>query len=316
MPQLFKCVCRQVITIRLLVLFTFIKLLSTELSWAAVNQPEKSVTPAPVRVAALNWTQAEMLLTLEVVPAGVTSIKGYQRWQSGDPAIPESVKELGQRAEPGLEAIAALKPDLILGYKWRHSRIISELNQIAPTVLFQQYPNSEDPASYYVRMQSVFRSVAHLLGREQLAEQKLQEMQTALKQARKAIRGNGLQGHKVVAGKFVGMGLGLRVYSDQSLTGAIVNELGLVNSWQTSLPGRDFTHIDLLKLTTIGDASLIIIGSQPDKLPEMTRSPVWQALPAVKEGRVYYLPSLWSFGGPVSAARMASALVEQLVPEA
>ncbi|WP_062265342.1 iron-siderophore ABC transporter substrate-binding protein [Endozoicomonas arenosclerae] len=280
---------------------------------ASVVAPE--LPEAPEKIVALNWTQAEMLLTLGIKPAGVTSIKGYRKWQSNDPVLPEGVTELGQRAEPGLEAIAALQPDLILGYKWRHSRISSELGAIAPTVLYKQYPSNEDPVNYFIRMQGIFRSVAQLLRKDALAEAKLQEMTAALVEARQIIETAGLAGQKVVVGKFVGMGLGLRVYGDLSLAGAIANEIGLVNDWHTSLPGRDFTHVDLLKLTTIGDASLIIIGSQPENLPDMANSPIWKALPAVKEGRVYYLPALWSFGGPASAARMASAFARHLAPE-
>ncbi|WP_067518665.1 iron-siderophore ABC transporter substrate-binding protein [Endozoicomonas ascidiicola] len=277
--------------------------------------PVSADSAVPHKIAALNWTQAEMLLTLGVVPAGVTSIKGYKEWQSNTPELPDGVRELGLRTEPGLETIAALKPDLILGYEWRHRRIASELEAIAPTVLFTQYPSSDDITNYYLRMQDVFLGVAQLVGKESLAEQKIQEMHAAIDRARIAIEQAGLSGQPVVVGKFVGMGLGLRVYADASMAGALVNELGLKNNWQSALPGRDFTHVDLLKLTTIGDASLIIIGSEPDSLPTMTESPVWQSLPAVREGRVYFLPALWSFGGPLSASRMAAAIANHLTPE-
>lgn len=298
---------------RLHAAFTLLFLLSTALSAGAssLDSGEK----IPDKIAVLNWTQAEMLLTLGMTPVGVTSINGYKEWQSNTPVLPDGVQELGLRSEPSLEAIAALKPDLILGYQWRHNRIISELEAIAPTVLFTQYPLT-DNSSYYHRMQSIFRSVARLIGQTALAEEKLREMQQLMDQARRRIQQAGMTGHSVVVGKFVGMGLGLRVYADASMAGAIVNELGLVNSWHSALPGRDFTHIDLLKLTTIGNASLLIIGSQPGDLPAMTRSPVWQAIPAVREERVHYLPALWSFGGPLSASRMATAIVSQLAPEA
>ena len=270
----------------------------------------------PQRVAALNWTQAEILLTLGITPAGVTTVKGYRQWQSDTPPMPEGVTELGHRSEPSLEAIAALKPDLILGYDWRHNRIYPELNAIAPTVLYGQYPSEEDQRDYLVRMLDIFQSVAAIFQHEQQAAVKLSEMQQVLSQGRMLIRKAGLTGHPVVVGKFVGMGLGLRVYGKSSLAGAVVEEIGLENGWSATLPGRDFTHVDLLKLTTIGDASLIIIGQLPDNGQGMTVSPVWQALPAVREGRVYHVPALWSFGGPESVMRMTRAFVDQLVPEA
>lgn len=300
--------------VRLHAAFTLLLLLSTAVQSAGASSFD-SGEKIPDEIAALNWTQAEMLLTLGITPEGVTSIKGYKEWQSNSPVMPDGVQELGLRSEPSLEAIAALKPDLILGYQWRHNRILSELEAIAPTVLFTQYPTA-DNSSYYHRMQSVFRSVARLTGQTALAEEKLREMEQLMGQARRRIQQAGMVGQPVVVGKFVGMGLGLRVYADASMAGAIVNELGLVNSWHSALPGRDFTHVDLLKLATIGNASLLIIGGQPDDLPAMTRSPVWQAIPAVREGRVHYLPALWSFGGPLSASRMATAIVSQLAPEA
>ena len=68
------------------------------------------------------------------------------------------------------------------------------------------------------------------------------------------------------------------------------------NGWQRTLPGRDFSHVDLLQLSLVGDASLIILGDVKSDARTMTQSSVWQNLPAVKEGRVYSAPQLWSFG--------------------
>lgn len=292
------------------------KILRSLMSAVIINmlmtQTTLGITARPQKIAALNWTQAEMLLTLGITPAGVTSIKGYQQWQSNNPPLSGQEVELGHRAEPSLEALAALQPDLILGYRWRHNRIYSRLNRIASTVLYQQYPSPEDNRDYYVRMQEIFLDVARLVNKESLAQQKTDEMRRTIASARKRISDAGLASQPVVVGKFVGMGLGLRVYGHRSLVGAMTRELGLNNVWSDTLPGRDFTHVDLLKLTTIGDASLIILGGDASLSSDMIRSPVWQSIPAVKEGRVYYLPALWSFGGPLSAMRMAETIASHL----
>ncbi|WP_153765531.1 iron-siderophore ABC transporter substrate-binding protein [Endozoicomonas sp. OPT23] len=285
--------------------------------FANLTQQDEAVSfeKTPEKVVALNWTQAEILLSLGIEPAGVTSIKGYKQWQSNNPPMPDGVAELGQRTEPGLEAIAAIKPDLILGYQWRHNRIYNELNSIAPTVLYRQYPSTEDDRSYFARMQGIYTSVAGIFGKQQQAREKLNDLHEQLRLSREQIKKTGLSGQKVVVGKFVGMGLGLRVYGPLSMAGALVNELGLENGWTATLPGRDFTHVDLLKLSDIGQASLIIIGDTPEEAGSMLASPVWQSLPAVQENRIYYIPSLWSFGGPDSALRLTKALTEQLVSE-
>ena len=270
---------------------------------------------SPRRIAALNWTQAEMLLSLGVSPVGVTSIKGYRQWQSDYPPLPDQVVELGHRAEPSLEAIAHLQPDLILGYNWRHTRLLPVLEAIAPTALFRQYPSQKDPRDYLARMQTTFRTVGEIVGRQQQTETKLTELADALTDARARIQQAGRTGETVVVGKFVGMGLGLRVYGEASLAGSLLREIGLQSVPLTPLPGRDFTHLDLLKLSSLGDVSLILLGDIPKEARGMTHSPVWQQLPAVRDNRLYRAPKLWSFGGPDSAIRMLHAFTDQLAPE-
>ena len=44
------------------------------------------------------------------------------------------MKVLGEEGQPNLEAIAALKPDLIIGNKLRHEKVYEQLKAIAPTV--------------------------------------------------------------------------------------------------------------------------------------------------------------------------------------
>jgi len=50
------------------------------------------------RTVALNWSAAEMLLSLGIKPVGLTSINGYRKWQSNHPALPEGVAEVGNRS--------------------------------------------------------------------------------------------------------------------------------------------------------------------------------------------------------------------------
>ena len=54
-----------------------------------------------------------------------------------------------------------------------------------------------------------------------------------------------------------------------------------------------------------------------EPIPEEARAafaerPLWQALPFVREGRVAALPPVWSFGGMMSAERLARVLGDKL----
>ena len=274
------------------------------------------VVKQPERIAALNWTQAEFLLSLGITPAGVTTLKGYRYWQSDNPLMPDGVTELGHRAEPAMEQLWQLKPDLILGYNWRHGRLYERLQNIAPTALYKQYPDADDPQNYLQRMRSNFLRVAELVDRKDVAEQQLHELDQTIEHNRRRIEQAGLTGSKVMAGKFVGMGLGLRTFGEGSLAGAILHELGLENAWTKTLPGRDFSHIDLMQLPLVGDASFLLVGDIKGEARTMTQSEVWQHMPAVQEERVYRTPQLWGYGGPLSAKRMVEEFTNQLVNKA
>ncbi|GLQ32733.1 ABC transporter substrate-binding protein [Litoribrevibacter albus] len=266
----------------------------------------------PTRVVALNWSHAEMLLSLGVTPVGVTNISGYKKWQSNNPVLPDSVEEVGFRASPDLRKLRALKPDLIVGYRFRHQRIYKQLSDIAPTLIFNQYPHGEDQDDYPARMQRVFLQLADVFDKRSQAQVILDEMDEKIRKARLTIEAAGLNGQPVVFGKFVGMGLGLRVYNDHSLAGATINRLGLDNRWQAAIEGRDFSHIPLSQMYLLGDANLIYVGDLHKEGRRMIESPVWPLLPFVQRERTFQSPALWSFGGPESAVRMAENIAQLL----
>ena len=68
------------------------------------------------RVVTLNWSATEMLLSLGIQPVAMTSKKGYRKWQSNHPEVPDQVLEIGNRAFPNLPTIVQQNPDLIVGY--------------------------------------------------------------------------------------------------------------------------------------------------------------------------------------------------------
>lgn len=90
--------------------------------------------------------QAQRVVTLfqgatdSVVALGIRPVGVVDAW-SGQPTYPYlrqalyGVTHLGLETQPNLEQIVALKPDLIIGSRFRHEKIYPQLQQIAPTVL-------------------------------------------------------------------------------------------------------------------------------------------------------------------------------------
>ena len=266
------------------------------------------------KVVALNWSAAEMLLSLGIQPQAVTSRNGYRQWQSNSPALPDDVVDVGNRAFPSFPLLMQLQPDLIVGYPFRHARIRGDLNRIAPTLLLQQFGRIDQPQYRYMQqMRRNYLTLAKQLGKAELAQVQLQEMDIELARLKRKLFDAGLADKPVAYGKFVGMGYGLRVFSQQSLAASVANDIGLNYVWATNLPGKDFTHLQLEQIKLLGDTALILVQETQSKGERMTLSPLWAQHEFVKNDDIYYVPALWSFGGPVSVIRMARAFTAALL---
>lgn len=268
----------------------------------------------PQRIVALTWSHTEILLTLGVTPVGVATVSGYRKWQSNNPPLPDGVVDVGHRGSPSLEAIAHLKPDLILGYNFRHLNQFERLNSIAPTMLYQQYPSAKDKEfRYFNQMLRITRDLGKLLNKSQQAESAIATMYATLNQAQQKITAQRLEGEAVVLGKFVGMGMGLRVFADNSLSADIANKLGLKNQWHYPLPGRDFSHIQLPQMLKLGNAHFIIFGDDSNETEGMRASSIWPHLEFVQSQRFHRVDNSWGFGGPVSATILAQRISSALL---
>ncbi|WP_461167718.1 ABC transporter substrate-binding protein [Tsukamurella serpentis] len=89
----------------------------------------------PRRIVALEPLEIDTLVALGITPVGaavaanVTELPKYLGVTG--------VTTVGTVVDPSIEAIAALKPDLILGTQARHARIFDRLDAIAPTVFIK-----------------------------------------------------------------------------------------------------------------------------------------------------------------------------------
>ncbi|GAA4690483.1 iron-siderophore ABC transporter substrate-binding protein [Pseudonocardia yuanmonensis] len=95
---------------------------------------ETQVPADPQRIVVLEPVQLDTAVALGRVPVGAAVLSPT----AGVPAYlgeeAKAVTPVGTVAEPSLEGIAALKPDLILGTESRHRELYPQLTAIAPTV--------------------------------------------------------------------------------------------------------------------------------------------------------------------------------------
>ncbi|SDE19243.1 iron complex transport system substrate-binding protein [Paenibacillus sp. UNCCL117] len=89
----------------------------------------------PERVVVLFNGMVDNAVALGVKPVGAVESWEEKPWYKFLRDKMDGVKNLGEETQPNLEAIIALKPDLIIGAKSRHEKIYPQLSGIAPTVM-------------------------------------------------------------------------------------------------------------------------------------------------------------------------------------
>lgn len=268
----------------------------------------------PKRIVALEWTYAEDLLALGVQPVGVADIKGFKAWVITQPALDAGATDVGTRQEPNLEAIAALKPDLIIAANFRVKNSYEKLNQIAPTLAFESYPQ-EGTVDQYTEMEQTFKTIADLTGKTAEADKVLQDLHKTYEDAKAKLKAAGKEGREVVLSMAYSNqnAAAMRLFTDNSMAVQILQRIGLKNAFKPSkfeLYGYSTTSVEALP--AVQQADFLYVVQKEDNVFEkqLKDNAVWNGLGFVKEKRTYALSSsTWLFGGPVSA----KGFVEQVV---
>ncbi|GAB4130828.1 MAG: hypothetical protein OHK0050_45010 [Roseiflexaceae bacterium] len=238
---------------------------------------ELQIPANPERVVVLDETLADSLLVLGMTPVGSTTYYGLDGFSAHLAGRLAGVENLGQYGSPSVERIVALQPDLILSDSYTADEIYDQLQAIAPTVVYT------DEYTY-----PLVRAVARTVGREEQAEQRIRNYEQLASQAREQVA-------SIVAGKTVALvrvfGSELRIEGGIGYTGPVLwHALGLtphrlvdLSTWNTKY-----------SLETIPDLDADLIFFMPeidgaDMAKQLEASPLWQNLPAVKNGQVYTL---------------------------
>ncbi|RSL31670.1 iron-siderophore ABC transporter substrate-binding protein [Salibacterium salarium] len=281
---------------------------------------EKEIEGTPENIVVLEWVYAEDLLALGEEPVGVADIEGYESWVNIEPELPEEVTSVGTRQEPSLEKIAQLEPDLIITAQSRHEAISEELNEIAPTLMFEPYPE-EGEGDQYEEMETTFQEIAKAVDKEEKADEVLADLDESYEKLETKLTDAGMDGTEVLLSQAFSANetASLRLFTDNSMVMQIMNNIGLNNAYD----GEDFelygySETTVESLEPYQDATFMHIVQEDDNVFEnqLDGNPVWENLNFVEEERVYALPGdTWTFGGPLAAEVFAEETVNSLIGE-
>ncbi|WP_161880782.1 ABC transporter substrate-binding protein [Deinococcus alpinitundrae] len=256
------------------------------------------------RVVALEYSFVDTLLALGVTPVGAAL--GSQGGDRGAPpylrALSAKIPATGSRAQPSLEIMLSLRPDLILADAFVQGEIYPQLAKLAPTAAFQSRRGSLDD------LNAQTLAIGQLVGREAAARQLLADQQALMRKAKVF--------SKKAAPAFVAAVVtpkSFTVHSNQSFVGSFLEALGRKNALG---PKGDQTQyeVSLEGLVALNPQTLVLFAA-PDETPitqEWKKNPLWQKLSAVQRGRVYVFDrDDWTRGrGPLALKLMVAQAIE------
>lgn len=288
-------------------LLSLLPVLSSAASWQH-EQGTLTLDQTPERVIALNWAATEALLLLGVTPIGVADRDGYNVWVK-EPELPESVANIGTRVAPSLEAIAELKPDLIVTSS-EMAPAANLLERIAPTYVVSVYKQGSRP---FEKASSMLTTLGEMLNREERAEAVLTDIEQTLQIQRRRLENARLTDRPVALVNFLD-DRHVRVYAPNGLFQSALSALGLENAWPHSGNYWGFSVVGLEALAPYQDSRIVVISpTLPGLSDTLASSPFWTYLPPVQRDQVYQIDPVWPFGGVFPVKRLATLLAEGLL---
>lgn len=264
-------------------------------------------------VVGLEWGIVENLVSLGVMPVGVADPAGYGAWVGAAP-LDDEVTDVGMRGEPSVDAIVALDPDLVVATTDLAPNVVDQLEAVVP-VLIVRPAAAERPVE---QMRDNLTLVAAAVGRTDEAGELLADLDTALADGAAALEAAGVAGDRftLADGWVEGSNVSVRAFTDASLAGAVVEELGLESAWELEGdPDYGLATTDVEGLTGLGDVHFLYYTNEVEEDPfaALDGNAIWDSLGFVESGDVHRLPDgIWMFGGPRSVEQLVEAVVTTL----
>jgi iron complex transport system substrate-binding protein len=259
---------------------------------------ETTIKGEPKRIVVLTNEGVEALLAMGVTPVGAVEAFNGDPWYEHTADMLKDTKVVGGESEPSLEAIAALKPDLIIGNKMRQEKVYDQLSEIAPTVFAETLRGD---------WQENFKLYSKAVNKEEVGQEKIDEYTTRIDEL-KAKLGDKTQ-QEVSMVRF--MAGDVRIYHKDSFSGVILEQLGFARPAEQDLP--DFAEKGVTKEripAMDGDVMFYFTYETGDKEAtkleeEWVNDPLFQNLEVAKAGNIHKVSDIiWNTAGGYLAAQL------------
>ena len=271
--------------------------------------PSRSAAAGPPRIVCLDDGLAETLLMLGATPVAIADREVWEAWVV-EPSLPPEVADIGTLLEPNLEFLQQLKPDIILSIPYLDA-IKPLLERVAPVTTIGLY--TEDGTPYRLAVEAT-RQLARLVGREAEGEALIARTEAGFREIGRTVAP--LSSRPVYVVNFMDP-RNVRVYGAKSLFQDVFDRIGIRNAWTGETNYWGFSTVGIDGLATASDARLAYLEPLPEGAGgTLTESPVWNAMPFVRNRSIMRLPPVLMFGALPSAARFARVLAGAMTGEA
>ena len=254
----------------------------------------------PHRIVALEWLPVELMLALGIAPYGVADIPNYNMWVN-EPKIPASTIDIGLRTEPNLELLTQMKPSYLV-WSAGYGPSPETLARIAPGRGFT-FSDGKKPLTM---ARHSINEMAQLLDREAAAKEHLDHFDSfidALK-PRFAARGNRpLLMVTLLDARHV------LVFGKNCLFQEVLDRFNIHNAWEGEMTFWGSTTVGIDRLAQFRDVDVLCFDHGNDReMQSLMATPLWQAMPFVREQRFQRVPAVWFYGATLSAMHFARVL--------
>lgn len=250
----------------------------------------------PQRVVVLSELDLDALLALDLKPVGATDGRGSNHPPAYLGERTRGIASVGNFAQPSIDRIVVLQPDLIIAGGHPEPQLLEQLQQLAPTVI------SFKPAEPW---QDSFRRIAGFVGRDAEAARVLDGYRARAEALRTRLGEHAGESVSIVRltpnGPMYMLG--------EAFAGRVLGDLGFTRPPAQRAPGAG--HAPPLSREVLADidGDWLFIGNftpDADSVAALRHEPAFAALRAAKAGRVREVDAMqWTvIGGPLAAQRV------------
>jgi iron complex transport system substrate-binding protein len=272
---------------------------------------ETCVPNHPKRLLTLNPAALGNAIALGLQPTG--SVFEYDnKFPAHLTDKTEGIKPLGDWAQPSIERIALLKPDVIIGWKNNQQSTYPLLSKIAPTILYDWRGNLNQADNW----KKYFNFMADVLGKKKIGQKVWQHYNQRIKQLKTAL-GDNYKDKTISCIYFCCGGMGGE--TENSFIGSVLKDAGLQRPKSQSFNPKGFISFseETLEMADADVLFITVYGADHDGERDLTilqKKPLWKKLKAVQQNQVYYVdPTTWRGRTPLAANAVIDDLFKYLV---